>query len=95
MLKCASRCPNGKSETPELLAKDFSRLAKDFSRIGRGELPAHDEEMDLSERAKAGDGRARIRLVEKDLRLVVSARIGVTSNIRRLSANTTSARDRR
>ena len=76
MLKCTSRYPNGKSETPELLAKYFSR-------IGRGELPAHDEEMDLSE-----------RVVEKNVRLVVSARIGVT-NIRRLSANTTSARDRR
>ncbi len=44
--------PSGKSETPELLERCFSR-------IGQGELPAHDEEMDLSEQAKAGDEQAR------------------------------------
>ncbi len=65
MSKRASRYPSGGAETPELLESYFSR-------IGRGELLTHDEEVDLSERAKAGDGQARTRLIEKNLRLVVS-----------------------
>ena len=32
----------------------------------------HQEEIDLSKRAKVGDKRARQRLIEKNLRLVVS-----------------------
>jgi RNA polymerase primary sigma factor len=43
-----------------------------LDRIGRGKLLTHAEEMDLSRRAKAGDKRARQRLIEKNLRLVVS-----------------------
>jgi RNA polymerase primary sigma factor len=53
------------TETPELLAKYLSR-------IGRGKLLTHQEEIDLSERAKSGDKKARQRLIEKNLRLVVS-----------------------
>src|SRR5918911_4971482 len=53
------------SETPELLAKYLAH-------IGRGELLTHQEEIDLSKKAKAGDRRARQRLIEKNLRLVVS-----------------------
>ncbi len=53
------------SETPELLAKYLAH-------IGRGELLTHQEEIDLSKRAKAGNRRARQRLIEKNLRLVVS-----------------------
>jgi RNA polymerase primary sigma factor len=53
------------SETPELLAKYLAH-------IGRGELLTHQEEIDLSKRAQAGDRRARQRLIEKNLRLVVS-----------------------
>src|SRR5436305_6336599 len=52
-------------ETPELLAKYLSH-------IGQGDLLTHDEEIDLSKRAKAGDNKARQRLIEKNLRLVVS-----------------------
>jgi RNA polymerase primary sigma factor len=52
-------------ETPELLAKYLSH-------IGQGNLLTHQEEIDLSTRAKAGDGKARQRLIEKNLRLVVS-----------------------
>jgi RNA polymerase primary sigma factor len=52
-------------ETPELLAKYLAH-------IGQGELLTHAEEIDLSKRAKAGDTKARQRLVEKNLRLVVS-----------------------
>ena len=37
-----------------------------------GRLLTHAEEIDLSKRAKAGDKKARQRLVEKNLRLVVS-----------------------
>src|ERR671939_178645 len=53
------------AETPELLAKYFRH-------IGRGELLTHEEEIDLSKRAKQGDARAHKRLIEKNLRLVVS-----------------------
>jgi RNA polymerase primary sigma factor len=53
------------SETPELLASYFTRIDK-------GTLLTHREEIDVSKRAKAGDARARQRLVERNLRLVVS-----------------------
>jgi RNA polymerase primary sigma factor len=53
------------NETPELLAKYLAH-------IGRGELLTHQEEIDLSKRAKQGNKRARKRLIEKNLRLVVS-----------------------
>ena len=53
------------AETPELLAKYLAH-------IGRGELLTHQEEIDLSKRAKQGNKRARKRLIEKNLRLVVS-----------------------
>jgi len=41
-------------------------------RIGRSELLTRQEELDLSHRAKTGDGRAREELIERNLRLVVS-----------------------
>ena len=53
------------SETPELLARYLSH-------IGRGDLLTHQEEIELSNAAKAGDERSRRRLIEKNLRLVVS-----------------------
>ena len=43
-----------------------------FAKIDTGRLLSHREEMDLSKRAKAGDKKARQRLIEKNLRLVVS-----------------------
>ena len=43
-----------------------------LSRIDKGKLLTHQEEIDLSKRAKAGDEKARQRLIEKNLRLVVS-----------------------
>ena len=52
-------------EAPELLP-DY------FSRIDKGKLLTHEEEIDLSRWAKAGDEKARQRLIEKNLRLVVS-----------------------
>jgi len=52
-------------ETPELLAKYFARIDK-------GRLLSHAEEIDLSRRAGNGDEGARRRLIEKNLRLVVS-----------------------
>jgi RNA polymerase primary sigma factor len=51
--------------TPELIPGYFARIDK-------GELLTHEEEIELSKRAKQGDTRARQRLVEKNLRLVVS-----------------------
>ena len=49
-----------------------SPLAGYLSQIARGNLLTHAEEIDLSERARAGDRRARKKLIEKNLRLVVS-----------------------
>jgi RNA polymerase primary sigma factor len=43
-----------------------------FAKIETGRLLSHREEVDLSKRAKAGDKKARQRLIEKNLRLVVS-----------------------
>ena len=53
------------TETPELLAKYLRH-------IGQGQLLTHQEEIDLSKRAKQDDRKARQRLIEKNLRLVVS-----------------------
>ncbi len=53
------------TEAPELLAKYLDR-------IGQGRLLTRRGEIELSKRAKQGDGRARQRLIEKNLRLVVS-----------------------
>ena len=47
-------------------------LAKYLAYIGRGKLLTHQEEIELSKSAKAGDEKARQKLVEKNLRLVVS-----------------------
>jgi RNA polymerase primary sigma factor len=52
-------------ETPDLIAGYFARIDK-------GELLTHEEEIDLSKRAKAGDRKARQKLIERNLRLVVS-----------------------
>ena len=52
-------------QTPELLVKYLTY-------IGEGDLLTHQEEIDLSKRAKRGDERARQKLIEKNLRLVVS-----------------------
>jgi RNA polymerase primary sigma factor len=61
----ASRRQELGSETPDLIPGYFARIDK-------GSLLTHAEEIDLSKRAKAGDKKARQRLVEKNLRLVVS-----------------------
>ena len=53
------------SETPDLIPGYFAK-------IDTGRLLTHAEEVDLSRRAKAGDEKARQRLIEKNLRLVVS-----------------------
>ena len=52
-------------ETPELI-KGY------FDRIDKGDLLTRREEAELGRRAMDGDGRARHRLVEKNLRLVIS-----------------------
>ncbi len=47
-------------------------LASYLAHIGRGQLLTHEEEIQLSKAAKAGEAKARRRLIEKNLRLVVS-----------------------
>src|SRR3712207_9252009 len=62
------RPPAGRQEelkTPELLTGYLKK-------IGRGRLLTHREEISLSRRARAGDQRGRRKLVERNLRLVVS-----------------------
>jgi RNA polymerase primary sigma factor len=59
------RVSTREAQTPELLSSYFARIDK-------GSLLTHAEEVDLSKRANAGDAKARRRLVEKNLRLVVS-----------------------
>jgi RNA polymerase primary sigma factor len=59
------RVATREAETPELLSSYFAR-------IDNGALLTHAQEVDLSRRARAGDAKARRRLVEKNLRLVVS-----------------------
>ena len=53
------------NEVPELLPGYFARIDK-------GELLSHQQEVHLSRRTKAGDKRARQKLIEKNLKLVVS-----------------------
>src|SRR5919112_1885616 len=60
-----ARAAERPAETPELIPSYFARIDK-------GKLLSREEEVDLSKRAKAGDVRARQRLIEKNLRLVVS-----------------------
>ena len=52
-------------ETPEPLARYLAQ-------IGRERLLTHEEEIDLSRRVRAGEKQAREKLIEKNLRLVVS-----------------------
>jgi RNA polymerase primary sigma factor len=59
------RIATREAETPELLSSYFARIDK-------GSLLTHAQEVDLSRRARAGDAKACTRLVEKNLRLVVS-----------------------
>jgi RNA polymerase primary sigma factor len=60
-----TRASERPSETPDLIPGYFAHIDK-------GKLLTHAEEIDLSKRAKAGDKGARQRLLEKNLRLVVS-----------------------
>ena len=53
------------SETPEPLARYLAQ-------IGQERLLTHGEEIDLGRRVRAGDKKAREKLIEKNLRLVVS-----------------------
>src|SRR5215207_1311275 len=64
-ISTATRHTERANETPELLPSYFSY-------IDQGRLLTHQEEIDLSKRAKAGDERARKKLIEKNLKLVVS-----------------------
>ncbi|MDQ3891737.1 MAG: sigma-70 family RNA polymerase sigma factor, partial [Actinomycetota bacterium] len=57
--------PSQSSQTPELLAEYLRH-------IGQGNLLTHKEEIDLSKRTKRGEEKARRKLIEKNLRLVVS-----------------------
>jgi RNA polymerase primary sigma factor len=60
-----TRRPDREPNTPDLIPGYFARIDK-------GVLLSHREEIDLSKRAKAGNERAREKLIEKNLRLVVS-----------------------
>src|SRR5215211_9172722 len=61
-----------KAQRPEREPKVPDLIPGYFAKIDTGRLLSHREEIDLSKRAKAGDKKARQRLIEKNLRLVVS-----------------------
>jgi RNA polymerase primary sigma factor len=61
-----------KARRPERAPKVLDLIPGYFARIDKGELLSHRGEIDLSRRAKVGDERARTKLIEKNLRLVVS-----------------------
>ncbi len=61
----ATESTPGSAETPELLVRYFGHIA-------RGDLLVKGQELELARRARNGDRAARERLVEKNLRLVVS-----------------------
>jgi RNA polymerase primary sigma factor len=61
----ASRDQQEGEKAPELLPHYFARISK-------GKLLSHEEEVKISRRAKNGDRKARQKLIEKNLRLVVS-----------------------
>ncbi|WP_273842611.1 sigma-70 family RNA polymerase sigma factor [Rubrobacter calidifluminis] len=65
MEKTSERRTVNREEAPGLLPSYFAH-------IDTGPLLTHQEEIELSRRAKKGDRRARQRLIEKNLRLVVS-----------------------
>ena len=72
---CSERRQKGREPVtaPVLQAAEAPELVTAYlARIDKGNLLTHREEIDLSKRAKAGDDRARKKLVEKNLRLVVS-----------------------
>jgi RNA polymerase primary sigma factor len=54
------------------MAKVPELMSAYLARIGKGKLLTHQEEIDLSRRTKKGDRAARKRLIERNLRLVVS-----------------------
>jgi RNA polymerase primary sigma factor len=64
------RVATREAETPDLISSYFARIDK-------GALLTHAQEVELSRRTKAGDTKAHTRLVEKNLRLVVSQRVSV------------------
>ncbi len=59
------RLKNQRLQTPDLLVGYMRR-------IGRGRLLTHREEIDLGRRARVGDEKARQKLIERNLKLVVS-----------------------
>ena len=59
------RLKNQRRQTPDLLVSYMKR-------IGRGRLLTHREEVDLGRRARVGDEKARQKLIERNLKLVVS-----------------------
>jgi RNA polymerase primary sigma factor len=61
-----------KARRPERGPKAPDLIPGYFAKIHTGRLLSHREEIDLSRKAKAGDNKARQRLIEKNLRLVVS-----------------------
>jgi RNA polymerase primary sigma factor len=46
-------------------------LSRYFGQIGSGRLLTHEEEIDLARRTREGDPRARSKLIERNLRLVI------------------------
>jgi RNA polymerase primary sigma factor len=64
--------PRGKTGAAQRETETPGLLAGYFAKIGNGKLLTYRQEVDLSRKARAGDARARRKLIEKNLRLVIS-----------------------
>src|SRR5215212_7847271 len=60
------------AQRKDRIAKVPDLIPAYFARIDKGKLLTHQEEIDLSRRTRKGDRVARKRLIERNLRLVVS-----------------------
>ncbi len=65
--------PQGGDEAAAAPSSGAPELLPDYlAKIGKGSLLTHRQEVDLAEKARSGDERARQKLIERNLRLVVS-----------------------
>src|SRR5438874_10406090 len=70
--KVAIRTKRSDGFDPEELEREAAEAASYMSHLTRHKLLTHQQEIDLSERVQAGDGRAKQELVEANMRLVIN-----------------------
>src|SRR5207249_8688447 len=70
--KVAIRTKRSDGFDHEELEREAAEAASYMSHLTRHKLLTHQQEIDLSERVQAGDGRAKQELVEANMRLVIN-----------------------